>query len=55
MNLYKLGVLITIIASFIGAANGYPFAAVEFWVTLFAAAITNRADSMNAKNHRQLM
>lgn len=39
MNLQKVSVLATILASFIDAAFGSPFGAVVFWVSLFSAAV----------------
>jgi hypothetical protein len=51
----KIGVLATIVVSFIEAACGSSTGAVVFWITLFSAAAMSGADRPHAGGYRRLM
>ena len=55
MNLRKIGVVATIVGSFVEAAAGSTSGALVFWLTLFSAAVMSEADERPAGEDRRFM
>ncbi len=55
MTTRKIGVVATIIGSFIEAAVGSSSGAIIFWLTLFWAAVMSEPDGHSAAEDRRFM